>query len=69
MAVGQVELLGDANSLAVAPPAEPEAVLAPDSAAPASPASARWKKLQAELRGKVGKAIMDYGMIMSTATA
>jgi tRNA 2-thiocytidine biosynthesis protein TtcA len=39
-----------------------EPVHAP-SAAPASGASARFKKLQAELRGKVGKAITDYGMI------
>jgi tRNA 2-thiocytidine biosynthesis protein TtcA len=33
------------------------------SPAHASGASARFKKLQAELRGKVGKAIVDYGMI------
>jgi tRNA 2-thiocytidine biosynthesis protein TtcA len=39
-----------------------EPVHAPSSS-PASGVSARFKKLQADLRGKVGKAITDYGMI------
>ncbi len=65
MVVERVELLGDASSIAAEPPAVPEAELSArdDHSSPASQASGRWKKLQAELRGKVGKAIMDYGMI------
>src|SRR5690606_2962297 len=42
--------------------------LATDAAGPAAVrdrASGRWNKLQAELRGLVGKAIVDYGMIES----
>lgn len=34
-----------------------------DSTESAPPHSGRWKKLQAQLRGQVGKAIMDYRMI------
>jgi tRNA 2-thiocytidine biosynthesis protein TtcA len=34
-----------------------------ERAAAAADASGRWKKLQAELRGLVGKAVVDYGMI------
>jgi tRNA 2-thiocytidine biosynthesis protein TtcA len=51
MGVRRVELL-EAQASARAP-----------SSTRASGASARFKKLQAELRGKVGKAITDYGMI------
>jgi tRNA 2-thiocytidine biosynthesis protein TtcA len=40
---------------------EPEA--APTSAEARSEGSGRWKKLQAQLRGQVGKAIGDYAMI------
>jgi len=39
------------------------AVAAEDDAGPAAQPSGRWQKLKAELRGKVGKAITDYGMI------
>ena len=50
------EPLGDAVPAA--------AEIAPAAAARARP-SGRWNKLQAELRGLVGKAIVDYGMIES----
>jgi tRNA 2-thiocytidine biosynthesis protein TtcA len=51
--------------MSIAPPSLPEPA-APRQAVSASverPDSGRWKKLQAELRGAVGRAIVDYGMI------
>lgn len=42
---------------------QPAGSLAERLAAARHPASARWKKAQAELRGLVGKAIADYDMI------
>jgi len=44
-------------------PAAESVASAAEREAAASEASGRWKKLQAELRGLVGKAIVDYRMI------
>ncbi len=42
---------------------DPPAAIDPDRDAALAEPSGRWKKLQAELRGLVGKAIGDYRMI------
>jgi tRNA 2-thiocytidine biosynthesis protein TtcA len=64
---GAARWAAPAEPASAAPASTAQASGAPASTAPtaAEPAasSARWKKLQAELRGAVGRAIVDYGMI------
>jgi len=55
--------VNSARPIEAPPPPDDQAVLGGDREAAAAESSGRWKKLQAELRGLVGKAIGDFRMI------
>lgn len=55
--------MNSARPIEAPPPPDDQAVLGGDREAAAAESSGRWKKLQAELRGLVGKAIGDFRMI------